>query len=111
MAAITFLNAVSSATTSTIKQLPHLVSEHVFTTLITGSPTAVTLVLEGSIDGTNFFTLGTSTSTSSEMVFVVDKPVTYVRFDLTTWTGGTDITVLWEGDKQRRSRTGRRGQF
>jgi hypothetical protein len=63
----------------------------------TGSPTGLVCRLEGSIDGTNYFTLATwditAPLTSGAIVFAVDKPVTKVRANLTTLSGGTAPTV------------------
>lgn len=62
----------------------------------TGDPSAVIVDLEGSIDGSNWFVLGTWDETSinsGDIVFVVDKPVTQIRGNLTTLTGGTTPAV------------------
>jgi methyl coenzyme M reductase beta subunit len=61
--------------------------------IITGGPSAVTVNLEGSDDGTNWFTVDTSTSTSSALRHVVDKPVRFLRANLATLTGGSSPTV------------------
>lgn len=60
----------------------------------TGAPTACVVALQGTIDGTNWFTLGSwSTLTSGDIVFITDKPVLKVRANLTTLTGGASPTV------------------
>ena len=62
----------------------------------TGDPTAVIVDLEGSIDGTNWFALGTwdeASVNSGDIVFITDKPVTQIRGNLTTLTGGTTPPV------------------
>jgi hypothetical protein len=62
--------------------------------VVTGSPTACVVNLEGSInDGTNWFTLDTSSATTSEMRHVVNKDVQLIRANLATLTAGTAPTV------------------
>lgn len=69
--------------------------------------TAVTLDLEGSSDDTNWFQLANHPFSAAEitatsaMFHVANKPVRYVRVNLTTLTGGTapTITALYEGEK------------
>ncbi|HXE63214.1 MAG TPA: hypothetical protein VN519_06710 [Bryobacteraceae bacterium] len=60
-------------------------------------PTTAVVTLEGSCDGgTKWFTLGTWTLTpqaSGDIVFVVDKPVSQVRANCTSLSGGTNGTV------------------
>jgi len=66
--------------------------------------TAVTVALEGSLDGTTYAALASHALVAAEIsaeaaIFhVIDKPVRYVRANLTTLTGGTDptITVKYE---------------
>lgn len=121
MSAITFLNAVTSTGASSIKQLPFLVTTHTVQATITGAPTAVTVDLEGSLDGTTFFALGTHPFTGDEltataaMFHVVDKPVSYVRLNLTVLTAGTapTVTAKYDGDSLPTGikQAGRRGQF
>jgi hypothetical protein len=64
-----------------------------FQTVITGTPTSFTLTYEGSLNGTNWYTLGTTTSTAGEGTFVVDKPAQFVRATLSALTGGTSPTI------------------
>lgn len=122
MSAITSLDAATSTGASSIKQLPFLVNNHTIQVDITGGPSAVTVTLEGSLDGAEpFFTLGTKAFSAGEltataaMLHVVDKPVNYVRTNLTVLTGGSSptITVLYDGDSLPAGikQTGRRGQF
>lgn len=67
-------------------------------TVITGAPTAVSVALEGSLDGANWSPLVTTTSTTGEIVAIADKPVRFVRANLTTLTGGAAPTVTaWIG--------------
>lgn len=62
----------------------------------TGAPTTVSVTLEGSLDeGTTWYVLDTSTTTTSELRHVVDKPVRYIRANLGTFveTGVDTLTV------------------
>jgi hypothetical protein len=62
----------------------------------TGGPASAVIVLEGTINGEDYFTLGTwdsSTNASGDIVWIVDKPVAMIRANLGTLTGGTDPTV------------------
>lgn len=61
--------------------------------VVTGAPTAVSLVLEGSLDGANWATLATSTSVTGDQQYATGKPQRFVRARLATLTGGTSPTV------------------
>jgi len=88
------LNAVGSTGAGTATSFGGVLTpRHTWTVKTTGSPTAVTVNFEGSIDNVDWFTLDSSTATSSEMRHVVNKPVLFVRCNLTTLTGGTSPTV------------------
>lgn len=58
----------------------------------TGTPTAISVTLEGSLDGSNWETLG-SAATAAGITWSVDTPVKFVRANLGTLTGGTTPTV------------------
>lgn len=62
-------------------------------TVTTGGPSGVSVTLEGSLDGTNWVTLDTSTSTGGEIRGVSGKPVTFLRANVGTLTGGIAPTV------------------
>ena len=62
-------------------------------TVVTGSPTTVACTLQGSNDGSNWVTLATSTSTTGDAQYSVDKPFRFLRANLGTLTGGTAPTV------------------
>lgn len=69
----------------------------------TESPTAVTIDLEGSLGGSDFFQLATYSFTAGDlaakkaMFHVVNKPVDHVRLNLTTLTGVATIQGHYEG--------------
>lgn len=61
-----------------------------------GVYSALNVVLEGSLDGTNWFTLDTSTTVGGETRHVVDKPVIFIRarkVSSTTSSGTPLVTV------------------
>jgi hypothetical protein len=72
----------------------------VVVTYATAAPTAATVVLEGSIDGTNFVSMGSTTDVSAAVVgfSVADKPYPYIRGNLSAYTAGscTGVTVKVE---------------
>jgi len=72
---------------------------HAYQVNLTGAPTAVTIAIEGSLDGLiwhelveHVFDSGELTATSALFTFA-DKPVTFIRANLTTLTAGTAPTV------------------
>ena len=62
-------------------------------TVVTGGPTGVSCTLQGSLDGTNYAVLATSTSTTGDLQTVADKPVRFIKVNLGTLTAGTSPTV------------------
>jgi len=93
IAVFTSCNAVTVTGACTSAQVSNIASRITYSVVVTGAPTAVTLVVEGSIDNTSWFTLDTSTTTTSEMRHIANKGVHYLRGNLTTLTGGTAPTV------------------
>lgn len=64
--------------------------------VIAGTPTAAVVVLEGSLDGTNWFTLAAATysSSASFAAFSANQPVRYVRANCTTYNvAGGSVTA------------------
>ena len=88
---VTALAAVAVTSTSATIDLGTARSNHTMQTVVTGGPT-VSATLQGSLDGTNWVTLATSTSATGDMQHAVDKPVRYLRVVLGTFTGGTAPT-------------------
>lgn len=66
---------------------------------VTGSPTAVTVDLEGSLDGVKWFQLAEHVFSAGDITaqaalfHVIDRAVPMTRGNLTTLTGGTTPTV------------------
>lgn len=71
-------------------------------TVTGGSVTALTVALEGSLDGVNFYTLGSHSFNAGELTarraitFITGKLVDYVRANITTLTntGTAYVTVM-----------------
>ncbi len=62
----------------------------------TGSPIACIVDVEGSLDGQNWYTLGTWSKVSldfGDIAFISNKPVLYIRANLKTLTGGSSPVV------------------
>lgn len=89
----TALAAVTANGSSTAIDLVTPYRTHTLQTVVTGAPTSLSVTLEGSLNGTNWVVLATSTSTTGDAQFAVDKPVRYVRATLSALTGGTAPTV------------------
>ncbi len=95
----TSLSAVAANGNGTTIDFGTCVRTFSLQTLLTGTPTGGTVVLQLSNDGTNWsptitgstFTIGAQVS--GEMVFVSDKPARYARAVLAGLTGGTSPTV------------------
>lgn len=63
-------------------------------TVTTGTFTALSITLQGSLDGTNWTTLDTTTQVAGEYRAVTGKPVQFIRANVGTFTGGTNVSVL-----------------
>ncbi len=118
MAAETVLLVAATATgVGPAKAFSKLIDKHVIQVVNTGDPTAVTVLLEGSLDGTNFDIIGTHAFTAADIVndgaifFDVDSPCLHVRVNLTVLTGGTTptITAIYEGMQTGDQQTGLHG--
>ena len=119
MAALKLLDAVTSTGASTAKAFTRLINHHAVQVDITGAPTAVTVTLEGSLDGATFRTIATHALSAGDLTattglfFDIDMPVLFVKVNLTVLTAGTapTVTVLYEGDSTWKSKVSRRGEF
>ncbi|HZP55041.1 hypothetical protein [Actinocrinis sp.] len=90
----TSLNAATATGPGAVIDLGVVRSSHTLQTTVTGSPTGVTVNLEGSLTATGpWTTLATSTSTTGDVQTATGKAVRYVRANLTVLTAGTSPTV------------------
>jgi hypothetical protein len=90
------LNAATATGAGTAVNLLTIKHKFGFQVSTTGSPTSVVCALQGSIDGTNWFTLATwnsATQSNGDIVFAIDVPVGHVRANLTTLSGGATPKV------------------
>jgi len=99
-------NAATATGVSTSWAVRMKTRNHSVQITITGSPTEVTIDLEGSLDGNTWLSLASHVMSADEltaaaaMFHVVDKSVRYVRTNLKTLTGGTapTVTLIYEGE-------------
>ena len=101
-ATLALLNAVTSTGAGTNiwggrKEAGGYQQKYTWQTVVTGSPASVSVKLEGSLDGDNWYALDTSSNVSGELRAVVNSPVAFVRGNLATLTGGSSpsVTVLF----------------
>lgn len=96
---LTLLNAIAAPTVGATNNVSTTFpTDMTWQLIVTGVVATQTTNLEGSIDGTNFFILDTSTVIISEMRHVALKPVLYIRGNCTgVGAGGGTITVKFVG--------------
>lgn len=87
------LDAAAATGAGSTYQTDRVYADHGWMITVTGAPTGVSVTLQGSLDGSAWVTLDTSTITTQEIRFVTAKPVVFVRANLGTLTGGTSPTV------------------
>ncbi len=116
---ITLLNAVTSTGASSVLVHSVPVRNHTLQVTITGAPSTVKVALLGSLDNSTFvqitehtFSAGELTATKA-MFFNIDKPMPYIKADLTTLTAGTNptVTVKYVGNNNSAQRRARLGVF
>ena len=89
----TLLSAVLVTGAGAAKQPGFAYKNHTWNTVLSGSPTTVSVTLEGSLDGVTWFVLDTGTSTTNEMRHVTNKPVLHLRANVGTLSGGSTPSV------------------
>lgn len=92
----TLLSAVTSTGTGTALDLGSVLSKHTVMLTWGGTvPTSISAALEGSLDNTNFYSIGSvDMNASPYMYHVVNKPVRYVRGNYIGKVGGDGTTAL-----------------
>lgn len=60
---------------------------------VVGVFTALVVNYEGSLDGVNWFLIGTDNTVGNGATFVVDRPCMQIRANIGTFTGGTNVSV------------------
>ena len=104
--AVKLLNAVTSTGASGSWPLRMGVKEHTVQATFTGDPTAVSIILEGSLDEQTWYQLAIHNALGDDLVnqqtmfHVTSKLVNAVRINLSTLTGGSSptVTALYEGE-------------
>lgn len=90
--------STAAYTTNGVNGAIQPILNHTVSVVVTGSPSACTIRLEGSLDNSNWFDLsGSQSCTSSVMFHVYGKVEKYLRVNLLTWTGGTNAAVSYLG--------------
>ena len=92
----TLLSAVTTSTVGTAVKVARTTSWLAQSTLAANTG-AVTITIEGSIDGTNYATIGTVTRTADTTAYdvnVANNPYTYMRAKTTSQSGATVTTLL-----------------
>ena len=90
-AAVTVTGACTAySMPSTGSTLP---SAFTWQTIYTGSPTGTTVNFEGSLDYSTWSTMDSTTNTSGETRSISNKPVKFVRCNVTTLSGGSAPTA------------------
>lgn len=85
---VTLLSAVSATGTGAAFDLDGIRDEFTLVIQTTGSPT-FSLTLQGSVDGTNWFTLGSAVTSAAAATVITSQLAAYVRADLTALSTGT----------------------
>lgn len=96
---LTLLNAVAAPTVGATNNVTTTFpTDMTWELRVAGVVATQTTNLEGSIDGTNFYVLDTSTVVTNEMRHVALKPILYIRANCTgVGAGGGTITVRFVG--------------
>jgi hypothetical protein len=91
--------SLSSVAATPAVLLSSLAHKHTVAAVPTGAPASCALQLEGSLDNTNWFNLSGSQDASGGniMFHVVDKPVMFVRINLTALSAGASVAVNYLG--------------
>lgn len=92
---LTLLAAVTATGAGTAFDLGTMRDEFSLLAATTGSPT-FSVTFQGSLDGTDWFALGSAISSVTNGTAVTGQIARYVRANLTTLTGGTSPTVTAE---------------
>ena len=87
-----FTNQSTTGVAGTEYDLGFLASEHTWMVDFTGSPTSVLVILQGTVDGANWFNLREFTGTADAMEHIVNRPIRKIRGYLTTLDAG-DVTI------------------
>lgn len=68
-------------------------SAFTFVKRVNGVFTALTVNFEGSLDNNVWYQIGTDATVGNGATFVVDRASRYIRANVATFTGGTNVSV------------------
>lgn len=93
--ALTSLSAATATGAGTPFNLLLCHANFTIAVTVTGAPASCAVQLQGSLDGTNWYSMGSASNNTSgtSAVNVSNTPAIWVRANLTTLTGGTSPTV------------------
>ena len=95
----TLLNQADVEGSAVGKAIGHLSKSHTIQTTVTGSPTAVTIRVWGSLNGVFYFPVKTYNLRETDLIaggagfFLLERTMAYVKHELVTLTGGSDPAV------------------
>ncbi len=100
---LTLANSIGVSPTWIVRKKPRNHTVHI---IVFGAPSAVTVDLDGSLDGINWASLNEHIMSAEELAagiaifHTVDKPIRYVRIALTELTsgGGATVSAFYEGE-------------
>lgn len=87
------LNAGTAVAVAATVPLYTVQKTFTFMKTIVGVFGTLVVAYEGSLDGINWFQLGSDNTLVAGATFVADKPCLYVRANVTGFAGGTNVTV------------------
>ena len=90
------ITVTATGTTSTIDTVTGF-DKHTWTVVSNASSSNLTVKLEGSLDNSNWFELDSYSGTANTMRHAVNKPVRYIRFNITSMGDATSITLRYFG--------------
>lgn len=93
--ALTGLSAATATGAGAVFNLMLCHGNFTMAVTVTGAPASCAVQLQGSLDNTNWYNMGSATSNTSgtAVVNATNMPAQYVRANLTTLSGGTSPTV------------------
>lgn len=84
--------------TAIVSLVGNIKNNHTVEAKITGSPTVCTYRLEGSIDGSAWYPLGSTIAILTSNIWTVtSQPIRLIRCNLLTLTGAATIQFKWTG--------------
>jgi hypothetical protein len=86
-------NAATGTGTGTPLFLDRVYRTYTLNKRVTGGFAALVVNYEGTIDGINWFQIGTDNAVTAAPTFIADRPCLGIRANVATFTGGTNVSV------------------